>query len=328
MFENLFFNIDENENAVVAPQQVTNPVATIDNGHWSADWNTLKTQSVTLEQLKATNREMMANGQPMHGIYHFQLVESVLQMARERGLTPEITDMFAAKAGGTQYPGVSINEEVANRLGNPLDVRAYTLRRVFSTIKIRETDTDDGGMTTAIAIAYTQKGIQVACGRYIHICHNQTILGREQSFATFSEHKGRGTDKYTFTDCLDRIACWLNNIFQISDADDAMIRKMKQTPLTAQALLTIIGELTAIRVACDSANKRIRLNRTYPLNNTQINDLTEEMLVKFKDNGNVLSVWDLYDTATNMYKANSMDFTQLLPQNIAMVEYLNGHFGL
>ncbi len=298
----------------------------IDAGHFAADWNLQKTQDISLEQLKQTNREMMANRQPMNGIYHFQMVEKVLQMAYERGLTPQIDDMFAAKAGGTQYPGVSLNEEVAKQLGNPLDVRAYTLRRVYSTIVIKDTTTLDKSMSTSIGIAYTQKGIQVACGRYVHICHNQTILGANQYFSTFSEHKGRGAEKYTFMDCLKAIEGWLDKIFQISENDDAMIRKMKATPLSAQMMLSIIGELTAIRVACDSVNKKIRLNRTYPLNNTQINDLTENMLIRFKENGDRLSVWDLYDTATNMYKAKGMDFTQLIPQNVAMVDYLKETF--
>lgn len=318
----ILFNIESEATPVI--NNSIEPVHVADAGHFAADWNVQKTQDISLEQLAMTNREMMANKQPMHGIYHFQFIQSVMQMAAERGLQPEVTDLFAAKAGGTQYPGVSLNEEVAKRLGNPLDVRAYTLRRVYSTIRIK--DTENNGMSTAIAVSYTQKGIQVGCGRYVHICHNQTILGAQQYFSTFSEHKGRGGDKFTFTDCLSRIAMWLDNIFQISNEDDALIRKMKNTPLTANMLLTVIGELTAIRVACDSNNKKIRLARTYPLNNTQINDLTENMLIKFKDNGNRMSVWDLYDTATTMYKAKSMDFTQLLPQNIAMVDYIKDTF--
>ena len=82
-----------------------------------------------------------------------------------------------------------------------------------------------------------------------------------------------------------------------------------------------------LRVKCDTHIAEIRENRTYPLNQSQISRLTEDMMYRYYQNGKV-TVWDLYNGATELYKADTMDIPALLPQNRAMVGFLSEQFGI
>lgn len=48
---------------------------------------------------------------------------------------------------------------------------------------------------------------------------------------------------------------------------------------------------------------------------------------RYYQNGKV-TVWDLYNGATELYKADTMDIPALLPQNRAMVGFLSEQFGI
>jgi hypothetical protein len=259
----------------------------------------------------------------MHGIHHFQLVEQVMNIVREAGLEPTIFDMFAAKAGGSQYPGVSLNEDIVKTLDDPdarMNVQSYTIRRVYTTIHIN--GFDDGESDQSIAISYHQQGIQVAIGRNVRICHNQTILGKERSFQTYSRGGGRLKEKITYLDVLNKVREWMADIHNITFQDDQKIARMKATIIPPAKIFMLIGMLTATRVAIDSSLKDVHIQGTYPLNNFQINQLTEQLLLRNAHNKQV-SAWDFYSLANEMYKPQLMDTTQLFPQNEAMVDFID-----
>ena len=51
------------------------------------------------------------------------------------------------------------------------------------------------------------------------------------------------------------------------------------------------------------------------------------MLLRYDDK-KLITAWDVYDAATNLYKANTMDIPSLMPQNRAMVRFLDEQFNL
>jgi len=101
---------------------------------------------------------------------------------------------------------------------------------------------------------------------------------------------------------------------------------MQSLQVDADTIFRLIGLLTALRVKCDSRNAGIRENRTYPLNQSQISQFTENLLIKYHETHNV-TAWDMYNAATDLYKADAMDIPSLLPQNRAMVSFLDEQFG-
>lgn len=287
------------------------------------DFEKSKVQILTLEQLADTKREKNSKGEPMMGIYHINLMNKVLDMAREAGYTPEVYDLFAAHNRDRYCPGVSVYEEDEAIYGEKA-VKATTLRRVFANIRLRDFDDDEN--TTNIAVAFHQRGIQFGFGSMVKICHNQCMLSPDEYVATYSD-KGRA-EGTPLGDCLKIVGGWLQNARERVMADREKLEKMKTYTLSYENLMGTLGVLESLRVKADApSNSPIRLNATYPLNNTQINDFAADMLTRFATKSTV-TLYDMYDAATNLYKATSMDIPALLPQNRAFVEMMDERFAL
>ena len=39
-----------------------------------------------------------------------------------------------------------------------------------------------------------------------------------------------------------------------------------------------------------------------------------------------MTLWDVYNAATDLLKADRMEIPNVLPQHLAITEFLNGHF--
>ena len=299
---------------------------TVVNNNRFFDWNEkgYGTQPLTLEMLERTQHENDVQGNPLKGIYHFQLINEVLSMCQEFGYNTEVYDLFAAQNRDKNMPGVTVIRQVEEQFGEKA-VEAHILRRVFANIRV--TDFDDAETTTGLAIAYHQKGIQVGFGPQVKVCHNQCMLSPELYIASYGDKgtgRGGGSDIETI---LRTIRGWLMDARNIVESDRRKIERLKNIEVSADQMLMIIGTLTAMRVKADTARKTIRANMTYPLNQSQITIFTEDMLEAYELRDKV-TAWDIYNSATEMYKAQRMDIPQLLPQNRAMVAFLNDWFGL
>lgn len=281
------------------------------------DFEKAKTQAITLEQLSRTHRENDVYGNPLRGIYHFDLFNKVIDECTELGYNVEVYDMFAAQNRDRQSPGVVRLPQVEAVKGQHA-VEAHILRRVYANIRITDFDNDE--TTTNVAVAFHQKGIQIGFGPNVMICHNQCMLSPELYMSSYSEKgkKGSGMDVAAM---LDTLKSWLVDARHIIETDRERIAKMKETRISAEQMFLLIGLMTATRVKADTSRKSIRENITYPLNQSQITLFTEDMLEAYHDK-EFVTAWDMYNSATNLYKANRMDIPALLPQNRAMVNFM------
>lgn len=295
---------------------------TLDNKFF--DFEKAKVQTLTIDQLERTHKENDVYGKPLRGIYHYELLNDIIGMCREQNYDVEVYDLFAAQNKDRNTPGVVLLPQVEAQFGERA-VEAHILRRVFANIRIK--DFDDEETTTNLAVAFHQKGIQVGFGPNVMICHNQCMLNREHYIATYSEKgTGRGNG-VTIPEILDVVKSWLVDARHIIVTEREKIEKMKQIQVDAQQMFILIGMLTALRVKCDTHIKEIKESRVYPLNQAQISTFTESMLLQYHREQRV-TVWDIYNAATDLYKANTMDIPSLLPQNRAMVGFLTEQFNL
>lgn len=281
------------------------------------DFEKAKTQAITLEQLSRTHREDDVYGNPLRGIYHFDLFNKVIDECTELGYNVEVYDMFAAQNRDRQSPGVVRLPQVEAVKGQHA-VEAHILRRVYANIRITDFDNDE--TTTNVAVAFHQKGIQIGFGPNVMICHNQCMLSPELYMSSYSE-KGKKGSGMGVAAMLDTLKSWLVDARHIIETDRERIAKMKETRITAEQMFLLIGLMTATRVKADTSRKSIRENITYPLNQSQITLFTEDMLEAYHDK-EFVTAWDMYNSATNLYKANRMDIPALLPQNRAMVYFM------
>lgn len=286
------------------------------------DFDISKVQTLTLEQLARTEKENDYNGKPLMGIYHFQLIQQIQERCAERGYKAEIWDLFAANNKDRRAPGVSRLPQKEEKYGERA-IEAHILRRVYCNIRLYDLDKGEGddAITTNLAISFHQKGLQVGIGRNVVICHNQTMLNREQYAATYKDGRTPGI---ALNEMIAKIGVWLDDLRNITADDDEKIEKMKRRVISAQEMFTIIGMLTSLRVASETKFKAIRNNNTIPLNQAQISRITEKMMLAYQDRGKV-TAWDFYNAATDMYKPYMLDQPMILSQNLALVDFIETH---
>ena len=295
-------------------------VILLDNSN-KLDFENFNTQVLDLETLKRTHKENDVTGQPLKGVYHYQFIENIAEICERSGLNFQIEEIFAAQNKNRQLPGVVVLPQIEDRYGDKA-IEAHILRRVFTTIRIN--DLEDEETNTTLALAFHQEGLQVAIGPNVKICHNQCILGRDKIISNY------GKDKVTTEEVFTTVQNWLNDFFNFRERDIRIIKKMKQIPVTIDDIYKIIGLLTSIRVSHDSKNKSISSGvKCYPLSQSQISQFTDAIVeYNFNHGINGLTLWDIYNFATELYKPEKMEIPNLLPQNLSIIETFSGYFGL
>lgn len=270
-------------------------------------------ETMDLPTLRRTHHENDIYGNPIRGIYHFKVIETIEEICRKYNLNYQVEEIFAAQNKNKTQPGVVLLPQVEQQLG-VRSIEAHVLRRVFTTIRINDFETDE--LTTTLAIAYHQDGIQVAIGPCVKICHNQCVLSPERSVSDY------GKNKVSLETLFATIDSWLSEFETQMTADRAHIKRLKNMVVSPQEILTYIGLLTSLRVAHDSSEKSLSSKvEKYPLNQGQISTFTEEVL-KLKLTNQVITAWDLYNIATELYKPGKTDFPALIPQNVAFATTL------
>ena len=270
-------------------------------------------ETMSLDTLRRTHKENDIYGQPVKGIYHYEVIQRMADLCEKHNLNYEVEEIFAAQNKNKNQPGVVVLPQVEREFGLQA-VEAHILRRIYTTIRINDWETDE--LTTTLVVAFHQDGIQAAIGPCVKICHNQCILSPERSVANY------GRDKVTTEELFDRVDEWLSNFHTNMTEDRERIKRLKSKVVSPTELYAFIGLLTAIRVSHDSADKRLSSQvDTYPLNQGQISVFTEDLLKLNLEKGKI-TLWDIYNVATELYKPGRTDIPAMIPQNGALAELL------
>lgn len=270
-------------------------------------------ETMSLDTLRRTHKENDIYGQPVKGIYHYEVIQRMADLCEKHNLNYEVEEIFAAQNKNKNQPGVVVLPQVEREFGVQA-VEAHILRRIYTTIRINDWETDE--LTTTLVVAFHQDGIQAAIGPCVKICHNQCILSPERSVANY------GRDKVTTEELFNRVDEWLSNFHTNMTEDRERIKRLKSKVVSPTELYAFIGLLTAIRVSHDSADKRLSSQvDTYPLNQGQISVFTEDLLKLNLEKGKI-TLWDIYNVATELYKPGRTDIPAMIPQNGALAELL------
>ena len=115
----------------------------------------------------------------------------------------------------------------------------------------------------------------------------------------------------------------MQNFGNYQERDIRIIQAMKQIECTKTDVMQIIGMLTAIRVSYDNGIGDIRERLgNYPLNQAQISIFTENYL-RFEQENPAVSLWDVYNMATHIYKPRTAEIPNIIPQTAVMFDVLN-----
>ena len=301
------------------------------------DFSKEKVQTITLAELEATYKENDVYGRPLGGIYHSDLINGISDMAREAGLEVEMGDMFAVNNLDGKRPGVALLPEVEEKEGER-SIRAHLLRRVFATIRMAPHQLPPvGGFCPAIAISYSQHGIQIGIGPNIHICRNQTILCARQMISNFGYRRlemdkkdlaGPDWWRPTVEGWIDEVA---NGVMQQQWAD--IIQSLDEQLVYESDMQQIFGGLMQLRIQADTSEKSLRTGEIPPLTQSQINHCMERVLIKHfgKGGAGMCTKWDILNAMTDTLKPLNdsdgirvpiCDTSRLLPQLAKCAEFL------
>lgn len=292
-----------------------------------------KAFGITLDQLKASSDLTNSNGDLNNGINAYQLIGQVAEIAREFHTDIEIRDLFVAdNKNRAQGNGIQINDRlraIYKQQSNTDNIpfAATTFNRVFCNIVLSRQHSDTH--VANIVVTTNQSGLQVAIGAHCYACRNQTVLGASHMVSTYGNRENRQMDLATF---IQRVRLMIQG-YSFED-DMRILETMKHIPIDEKTMVNIFGELSAIRIAFDSQIREVKAMavesdgsplRTYPMAGCQINKFIESVLLTYARRG-ALTLYDLYQSATAIYKVAFMDMPNVLPQNQAFAEFINERF--
>ena len=341
------------------------------------DFSKEKVQTITLAELEATYKENDVYGRPLGGIYHSDLINGISDMARRAGLEVELGDLFAVNNLDGKRPGVALLPEVEEKEGErsirahllrrvfaTIKLSAQTTPSAPSQpprgeeLKMlraqKEAQNPAQGVTNlspsgemeggwgclgcpAIAISYSQHGIQIGIGPNIHICRNQTILCANQLIANYGycridmdkkELAGADWWRPTVRGGMEEVAM---GVMQREWAE--IIQSLDEQLVYESDMQQIFGGLMQLRIEADTSEKSLRTGEVPPLTQSQINHCMEKVLVKHfgKGGAGMCTKWDILNAMTDTLKPlnNSeglrvpiCDTSRLLPQLARCAEYL------
>ena len=274
-------------------------------------------QVLTLEELEKSYHENLPTGDPVGGIYHFALIQQVLEIFEKRGLKPVVQEIFAAANRDSKRPGVTLLPQLEEKFGERA-IEAHLLRRVYANIEIRSDETDD--IVTCLAVAYHQKGIQLGIGPMVKVCHNQTILGAQDVVSNYTCYSGQSRkDKYSLEMVMNRAQQWADDYEPFQKVRRERMAALKSAQMDRNGMLQLIGVLVEKRILHDTNNDVLRISQPYPLNSSQINE-TSEQLIALMRHEEPISYWDAYQQLNTVLKPSRMDIPQVLPQSLALFE--------
>lgn len=310
------------ENALIAPIS--------DNTEWFAPLKEGKSRGITLQQLAAGSDIEDRNGSILNGINAYQLIGQVVQMAKAHHGEAKITDLFVAdNVNKAQGNGIAINKRIKDayqqKTGTEnIPFAAATFNRVFCNIELSRQHTDTH--VANIVVATNQQGLQVAVGAHCHACRNQTILGANRLVSSY------GSKKLDTKEFLRTVDLMLQGYRFVDDVE--ALRKMQQYELKDEHVLMLMGYLRYLYAKYNSRDASIRAQVTgnyaiYPMDASQLNRL-DQCIVQTERNlhGKPMTVYDLYQGATTIYKVARTDMPNILPQNLSFVQMLNEVFDL
>ena len=274
---------------------------------------------LTLEELEQSYHENHVDGTPVNGIYHFVLIQQMLELFSKAGLQPDVQEIFAANNRDAQRPGVTVLPAVEERDGQGA-VSAHLLRRVYANIALRCDETNE--MVTNVAVAYHQKGIQLAIGPMVKVCHNQCIMGRPDVVANYCCYNGDTRlprEQRTIGHLMNTAREWAEDYEAQQFGRSAVGDMLRQRLFRRDDALTLMGVLMERRVRHDTSDVMLHTSDMYPLNSAQINSACENLL-KTLSTREEPTWWDAYQDLNTLLHPDSTDIPSVLPQQLALIE--------
>ena len=277
------------------------------------DFSQDKVQSLDYETLLKTVPENDYLGKPIGGHYHYEVIDSILDIIGRYNVPARVEDMFAAKNNDSKRPGVSILPEREERYGKG-SPESFILRRVYATIVL---GSEEDGIRNAIAISYNQNGIQVGFGPNVKICHNQTILGSEQLISNYgygNVMKQVSGDKPFWHDYVEK---WVSSLSVYQESFGNQIQDMQMQKVSREDFQLLAGRLLYNRLKLDGGDRKYV--EQAPVSCAQLNSIVRD----YQESGGCRTKWDIANLITAVLKPRTADMATMMVCNLRAMNIIN-----
>jgi acetylornithine/succinyldiaminopimelate/putrescine aminotransferase len=136
-----------------------------------------------------------------------------------------------------------------------------------------------------------------------------------------SDGRCKKSEKLGVEDIITRAQQWADDYEPYQKIRRERMGMLKSAQMDRDSMLRLIGILVEKRILHDTQNEVLRLSSPYPLNSSQINE-TSEQLIALMRHDEPVSYWDAYQQLNTVLKPARMDIPQVLPQSLALFECL------
>lgn len=257
------------------------------------DFNLSKTNVLTLDELRRTQHEDFANGEPVGGIYHHALIEQLLNMMVSAHYHPSEVKITACDNQDKYRPGVTLNHKLEDKYGLQA-LEAYTLRRIIAEVDLTDFTTEEH--TMRFVVSYHQKGIQIGFGPNARVCQNMMVMGAQYVISNMS-WGGRSVGKrnsVTIDKMLESAAKIIMESAEHVEHFGHLIERLKNEKFSRDMQNDLIVELYRQRLCYDLPDSSVHDGLLYSLNQTQLNAAVFRYLLKTAKDGYDMSAYDAY----------------------------------
>jgi len=238
-------------------------------------------------------------------IEHHQLIRNVLDNIKSNISHGVVTDpIYASERQAMRVMWNGEKEECP--------VENYLIQRLVTKIMIGDTEK---GLNSAVAISYTEKGIQIAFGTNVHSCTNLMIWG-QNLMSTF------GHNKVNYDAMMDAFDDWMKRFEEKRAFSLDVIAQLKKRKVKEPELFEMLGKLIyeAERSNYSGGNgSSLNVSQTLRL----IDNYEKE-----REEKKVVTAWDICNWGTNGLKPeqDAKDLTQIYDTTHKFSNTIAGHF--
>lgn len=238
-------------------------------------------------------------------------IEKILELMKNHNIIGSLDEIIIQQEG---FHPILAKDEVYPDQRYPLN--KLLIERLIARIVIPNEFMHPG----AIALSYTEKGIQIGFGLHVAICSNMCIMGTDNVLSTYryGEHEPDRID-VIFIELED----WLRNFPQKFSLLKDMVEKMMEYRLDPVEVDGIIGKMAMM-----SREKTLGLDNISPFNSTQFDKLLDGMVQQNRhDYNEIQTMWEFYMACTNILKPENFMATDIISCNQQLGEFLLQEMG-
>lgn len=243
-----------------------------------------KVKTIDLETLRATASLAEHSGRlpASKPVEHHQFIDMVGDRLRGSNHLYRLDPIYVSKNESKRI--MLLDTE---KVGTP---QSYLFERLITRLQITDPALSTDHYNSAIAIGYTEKGLQVAFGTNVHICSNMSIFG-SRYMSTY------GPSKLPFEKMIDLIEKYIQELPKIAEHDFQLFEKMNNIQLTDANIMNVLGKMQV-----NAVQNTYFAGQNNGLNISQTTAFTKGLIADHADvlHDASLSLFDFYNIGTQI----------------------------